>query len=250
MHLFLIFFLFLQAPPSSLTGQIKTSDGQPVAGAVVVTQKYFPNGGFSEVKATTSEDGRFSILPGGKVLFVRKDGFVPLAHTLQPNQTQIDITLELLSREKTFFVPDCFETYGLTWKTAYNEKLRPKHIEFHGLGHIYPVPRSVLVERYRDEDFVTDFVIYPRRTKYKMVIHGGGLWGANYPRPDFFENLAEFSERALSTGEIGEEIRATLKNGHKSRWVGGMTSDAFYYNVTPQAAAFFDSIIDHGCKLH
>lgn len=76
-----------------------------------------------------------------------------------------------------------------------------------------------------------------------------GLYIGDYPDIYLFDNAATFTERALSTGEDAEEIRGTLEDGNRFRWVGASRGAVFYRDVTPQAAEYFDRIIDRGCIL-
>lgn len=80
-----------------------------------------------------------------------------------------------------------------------------------------------------------------------MGIHWGLFWIGDYPDVHLLDNVVEFTERALSTGENAEDIHGTLGNGQKFRWVGASMGDAFYYDVSSAAAAYFDRIIDQGC---
>jgi hypothetical protein len=45
----------------------------------------------------------------------------------------------------------------------------------------------------------------------------------------------------------GTDIRGTLKNGNRWRYFGHATEDFYYYDVSTEAAAYFDRIIDNVC---
>jgi hypothetical protein len=243
-------WLASQSTVPSLTGRVTTSDGQPVPGAAVITQHFNAGGGYGSVESKTLADGQFSLAAGGKVLFVRKSGYVPTSRILASDQDDLQVIMEPVSDARTMRVLACKDTYGFDRQTLKNSKLWPKGAQFYGDTHLYPVPQRLRVEDHNDIDYAFHVVFFPKGKKNRMLIHSGSLWGAYYPDLHFFENVMEFTERALGTGENAEEIQGTLKNGHKFRWLGGATSEISYYDVTPEAAAFFDRIIDQGCILN
>lgn len=246
----LLFLLAFQSGNPGLTGTVTTADGHPVAGAAVLTQEFNQGGGYGNVEVKTGEDGRFSTITGGKVLYVRKPGFVPLSRKLQPGETDLRIIVEPVSEERTMRIPGCMERYRLSGETLSNRKLWPKGMRFLGLWHVYPVPKSLHIKSRTDTDYGIHLISYPKNKKVRMGIHWGLMWGGHYPYLELYKNAATFTERALNTGENTEEIRGTLSNGNKFRWVGGRTSDAFYDDAPPEAAAFFDKIIDQGCFVN
>jgi hypothetical protein len=69
-----------------------------------------------------------------------------------------------------------------------------------------------------------------------------------YPDVHLFDNVKEFTERALSTGENTEELKGSLKDESRFRCVGASSGDVFYYDVTSEAAEYFDRIIDRAAS--
>jgi hypothetical protein len=242
-------WITLQASGPSLSGRVVDPGGQPIADAAVSSQLFYPTGGYTSVKTRTNQDGQFSLAADGKVIFVRKAGFVPLTHMLARDERRVQLVLEPLSQLKTLHVAGCRDTYGIDRQVLSSHKFNPKGVTLYGEAHLYPVPNNAAVEHQSDVDYGAHIVSSPKGRKNRMFIYWGFSYIGDYPNVHFFDNVVAFTERALSTAEDTEEIKGTLKNGHKFRWVGASLGSVFYHDVTPQAAEYFDRIIDQGCVL-
>jgi hypothetical protein len=242
-------WITLQASGPSLSGRVVDPGGQPIADAAVSSQLFYPTGGYTSVKTRTNQDGQFSLAAAGKVIFVRKAGFVPLTHMLARDEKQVQLVLEPVSELKTLHVAGCRETYGVDRQVLSSHKFKPKGVTLYGEAHLYPVPNNAAVEHQSDVDYGAHIVSSPKGRKNRMLIYWGFSYIGDYPNVHLFDNVVAFTERALSTAEDTEEIKGALKNGHKFRWVGASLGSVFYYDVTPQAAEYFDRIIDQGCVL-
>jgi hypothetical protein len=241
--------LFSQSSRQVVSGRVVDTSGQPVSAAVVSGQLFNNLGGYSRVKTNSKPDGRFSLAADGKVVFVRKAGFVPFTHVLVRDEKQLRLVLEPLSDLTTMHVQGCRKMYGVDSQTLSLRKVKPKDVTLYGEAHLYPVPDNAAVEHTSDLDYGAHIVSYPKDSKNQMVIYWGLLYIGDYPDIYLFDNAATFTERALSTGEDAEEIKGTLKDGNRFRWVGASRGVVFYRDVTPQAAEYFDRIIDRGCIL-
>ena len=242
-------WITFHASGPSLSGRVVDPGGQPIAGAAVSSQLFYPTGGYTSVKTRTNQDGQFSLTADGKVIFVRKAGFVPLTHMLARDERQVQLVLEPLSQLKTLHVAGCQETYGVDREVLSSHKFKPKGVTLYGEAHLYPVPNNAAVEHQSDVDYGAHIVSSPKGRKNRMFIYWGFSYIGDYPDVHLFDNVVAFTERALSTAEDTEEIKGTLKNGHKFRWVGASLGSVFYHDVAPQAAEYFDRIIDQGCVL-
>jgi hypothetical protein len=252
MRMFAAILGLLLVPQSSsplLSGRIVDSNGQGVPDVAVLSQLFNPTGGYSTVKTHTNQDGRFSFAADGKVIFVRKAGFVPLTHMLTQDEKQVQIVLEPVSELKTLNVPSCQDMYGVDRQILSSHKFKPKGVTLYGEAHLYPVPDNAAVEHKSDIDYGAEIVSYRKGRKNHMLIYRGYSYLGEYPDVHLFDNVNEFTERALSTAENTEEIKGTLKNGHRFRWIGASFGTAFYHDVTSEAAEYFDRIIDKGCIL-
>jgi hypothetical protein len=238
-----------QASSPLLSGRIVDSNGQAVPDAAVLSQLFNPTGGYSTVKTHTNQDGRFSLAADGKVVFVRKTGFVPLTHTLVRDEKQVLLILEPLSSPGIMNVQRCWDVYHVNSAVLSSHKFKPKGVTLYGDAHLYPVPDNAAVEHKRDIDYGAEIISYRKGRKNHMLIYWGYSYLGEYPDVHLFDNVNEFTERALSTAENTEEIKGTLKNGHRFRWIGASFGPAFYYDVTSEAAEYFDRIIDQGCVL-
>jgi hypothetical protein len=241
--------LFSQSSRHVLSGRVVDSSGQPVSGSVVSSQLFNDLGGYSSVKTNSNSDGQFSLAADGKVVFVRKAGFVPFTHMLVRDEQQLRLILEPLSDLTTMHVQGCQDMYGVDRQILSSHKFKPKGVTLYGDAHLYPVPDSAAVEHKSDVDYGAEIVSYRKGRKNHMLIYRGYSYLGEYPDVHLFDNVNEFTERALSTAENTEEIKGTLKNGHQFRWIGASFGTAFYYDVTSEAAEYFDRIIDKGCIL-
>lgn len=242
-------WITFHASGPSLSGRVVDPGGQPIADAAVSSQLFYPTGGYTSVKTRTKQDGQFSLAADGKVIFVRKAGFVPLTHMLARDEKQVQLVLEPLSQLKTLHVAECRVTYGVDRQVLSSHKFNPKGVTLYGEAHLYPVPNHAAVEHQSDVDYGAHIVSSPKGRNNRMFIYWGFSYIGDYPDVHLFDNVVAFTERALSTAEDTEEIKGTLKNGHKFRWVGASLGSVFYHDVTPQAAEYFDRIIDQGCVL-
>jgi hypothetical protein len=248
----IILLSLIQGASPTITGHITSTDNQAIAGATVMSQRLNSLGGYSSVEAQTDSDGKFSLAVDGRVLFVRKAGFVPVTRILGsadkgPAGRNVQVTLEPVSDDKTLYIPRCQKLYGVENRALVLRKFKPKGVILYGDSHLYPVPDNARVEHMSDNDYGVDDVVFRGNHKTRLRIYRGMMWIGFYPDIHLFDNAAEFSERALSTGENSEEIRGTLRNGNKFRWVGAFNGEIFYYDAPLAAAAYFDRIIDQGC---
>ena len=166
---------------------------------------------------------------------------------LRPNEQALQLTMQSVSPDSTFNLPTCSDKYHVQDEDLVRGKQVPKDIRLLGFSHLLPVPVKTHVKDYHDIDYGMHVISFPRNKIEHMITHDGPLWGAYYPFVDLLKNVIHLQERALSTGEDSEEMRGVLSNGNKFRWIGGRFDDAYYYDVSPEAAIFFDRIIDEMC---
>lgn len=234
-------------PGDTLTGRVLEPDGHGLAGAVVLTQHFFDTGGYNEPEVTTAADGSFSLPLGGSIVFVRKTGFVPFAYFLLGQEHKLEVTLHPVTSDSTFNLPTCSEKYHVQDQDLIRGRHVPKNVRLLGFSHLLPIPVEARIKNSHDIDYSKHVISFPHNKKEHMITHDGPLWGAYYPSVNLLKNVAHLQERALSTGEDSEEMRGVLSNGHRFRWIGGNFDDAYYYDVSPEAAEFFDHIIDQMC---
>lgn len=252
MRMFAAILGLLLVPQSSgplLSGRIVDPSGRPVPAAAVLSQFFNPTGGYGTVKTQTNQDGRFSLAADGRVVFVRKAGFIPLAHMLVRDERKILLVLEPLSAPGIMHVQRCRDVYRVDSARLSSHKFKPKGVTLYGDAHLYPVPDNAAVEHQSDIDYGAEIVSYRKGRKNHMLIYWGYSYLGEYPDIHLFDNVDKFTERALSTEENTEEIKGTLKNGRRFRWIGASFGPTFYYDVTSEAAEYFDRIMDQGCVL-
>jgi hypothetical protein len=79
-----------------------------------------------------------------------------------------------------------------------------------------------------------------------------GIYGNNSTRgvvpKQWLTSSTNVTRRTWVLGRgTGTDIRGTLKNGNRWRYFGHPTEDFHYYDVSTEAAAYFDQIIDNVC---
>jgi hypothetical protein len=121
-------WMAFQASGPSLSGRVVDPSGQPIADAAVSSQLFYRTGGYTSVKSRTNQDGQFSLAADGKVIFVRKAGFVPLTHMLARDEREVQLVLEPVSELKTLHVPGCQDIYGVDSQVLSSHKFKPKGV--------------------------------------------------------------------------------------------------------------------------
>jgi hypothetical protein len=111
------------------------------------------------------------------------------------------------------------------------------------------IPDGTKIERNSDIDSDSISIIYLSPKGYEsMLIGTGPLWGGGVPPIHFFISHKEIQERELLAGERSAiDFRVIDMDGRGWREIGFFTESISYSNVSGQAAAFFDSIIDTMC---
>lgn len=213
-----------------LTGTVKSSDGKPLAG-VSVYARYG--------STTTDSQGTFRIKRTEPVFFFSRSGYEPLAVVPVKDQNELSVTMEQ-SAGKTWVVPNC--------------KDRPP--ESTGRQLRFAIPKEARVELVTDVDYRKRLVRYPRGKKKEwLALWDGATVSFGHPSPEDFLDATVFWERSITfenASEIGaigtEDARGVTKSGGLWRWAGELGEFAKYWDVSPEAAAYFDKIIDGMCN--
>jgi|SRR5215469_769851 len=214
-----------------LTGTVKSSDGKPLAGVLVW-------GGRKE-SARTDSQGAFRINRSQPVFFFSLPGFEPLTVVPAKDQSELNLTLTD-SVGRTWIVQDC------------GDKLSQSS----GLQLRFTIPKGAKIKVVTSDDYQKRYVPYPHGKKKEwLVLWKGGSVSMGQPVPDDFLDAASFQERSISWngasalgGGVAEDARGVVKSGGLWRWAGSFGEAATYWGISPEAAAYFDKIIDGMCN--
>jgi len=142
---------------------------------------------------------------------------------------------EMHAQEATWEVPACT-----------NAKIDGKRVRVVNLTYI--MPRHTLLRKFHDVDNGGYRIFAQRSGKPEILTL---FWGVN-AYPETIENSSKYDRRLLTLpdGRKGVDARGVISNGGSERaWrsTGVMALLAYYRDVTPGTAKYFDTIIDSVC---
>jgi hypothetical protein len=125
----------------------------------------------------------------------------------------------------------------------------PGFQKFVGGRYKLRIPKRVIVNRGQDadyEDYGLGFV------SQKKTFWLSGIFGPNATsgkvREDWLASSVEVTQRTWKRGEFeGVDAKGRLRNGNYWRYFGQPGESIKYYDVSGEAAAFFDRILDGVC---
>ena len=111
------------------------------------------------------------------------------------------------------------------------------------------VPEGVELKQSFDTDYGTYAISFGSANNRVWLT---GIYGNNSTRgvlpKKWLAASTKVTRRTWLLGRgAGIDIRGTLKNGNRWRYFGHPTEDFHYYDVSTEAAAYFDRIIDNVC---
>ena len=214
-------------------GVVVSESGKPLSGVTVRTRKRCCP--FMEKQTITDESGSFILQPDAVVAHFRADDFRPLSVVVHSGQEDLRIVLE--------------GAEGTTWKIPFCASLK-EHGERVGSTFKFLVPEAVATSGHTDVDYRKYFMKYPHTTD-TLVLWSGPYASNVDPDGELLENSTSFSERWISapaTPNIGIDAVGFSKDGKPWRWCGLLITDSgSYIGVSPEAAKYFDTVIDSVC---
>ena len=116
----------------------------------------------------------------------------------------------------------------------------------------FPVPSDAVVKKGFDVDYGWYDITPPKNNSNVLSIGYGPMWGGLSGVENLRKLLTHQVERTLVPDDkkiigSGTDIKGRLKNGNYSRLFGFSWETIEYNDVSQEAAASFDSIIDNGC---
>ena len=218
--------------PSQVAGLVTDDQGRPLAGVVV-------NALLGDL-TVTGQDGRFRLTEAWPVVRFTADGFVPSTRLTTTIAAEATIVLRAAAIPPRV-VPAC--------TGAPAAQTRPGRL-------VIPTPKGVRRSRADDIDYETE----SWRFKGVWLQHGWGTsWSGGLPLPQTLENLTRVEERdvrlplAPTPGapsvHLLSDVRGIHPDGRRYRFVGQMLETFEYRHASPEAAAFFDRMLDAMCYV-
>jgi hypothetical protein len=229
--------LLQRGPTPAFSGRVVADDGKPIAGVQVWTTGFLSFGGDTQ----TDADGRFSMkiststLPGDRpTARFSRSGYSPLTVVLPEARNDYVFTLHRTD-QPPWQVPLC------TQQTQFGGS----DLSFMA----FVLPKGTKTRREQDVDYSTQGVQFK---KAWMIYGQGPTWSSGFPPnlSSYVQNVSELTERDVRFNEdvSGVEYRGKRTDGTYFRFIGMLGQTADYDHVTPQAAAFFDGIMDTMCQ--
>src|SRR5262249_49133869 len=113
----------------------------------------------------------------------------------------------------------------------------------------FVLPKGTNIRRGNDVDYSTAHVQFKKNW---MRYGSGPTWSFGLPPilSSYLENVAELSERDVifNSDVVGVEYRGKRTDGTYFRFIGKFVETIEYDDVTREAAAFFDGILDTMCQ--
>jgi hypothetical protein len=209
---------------AEISGTVRSAAGPPISGALVVNLSIW----LPHVYERTSQDGRFRV-PGDapSVLLIDQDGYQPVIRRHDPKDGELAVTLAPEGPVRV--LPVCRHDHALA-----HPEIKIK------------LPRGA--QHCGDIDFSCRAIPFKSGSSkaFMSVMSGVTIGGLPTWIPvDGLVRLEVTSFRMV--GIRGLDFRWVRTDGRRSRLFGYGLSNAWYDEVPPEAAAYFDSLIDRAC---
>jgi len=112
-----------------------------------------------------------------------------------------------------------------------------------------PLPASAIVKKGRDVDYSNYYIGFGKKKNRVWLsgISGPNATSGQVPK-DWLSSSSDVSQRTWKFGEFeGVDAKGKLANGNYWRYFGQFGESLKYYDVSAEAAAYFDGIIDNLC---
>lgn len=223
-----ILMLSIKSFAAELSGTVKSASGQPLAQVFI-----FYGRSLNDI-AESDSNGSFTLPHFGRVISFRRAGFRPLTKIVAPSTTKLDVILED-SAATEWLIPSCSNVKDAGKRVGYSLRL--------------PVPKGVIARKGNDIDYSSFSIGYGAKEN-RVWLSGieGPMASLGVPPEDWILNAQEFTERSYKSGKAeGVDMRGRLADGTYWRYVGRLGESIEYNNLSREAAAFFDKIIDSAC---
>ncbi len=229
------FFVLLAAScHAQVSGRVLSESGEPISGASVISVREGETGYLAKNETNTDKAGKFRLASRGSVLLTTQPGFIPDFHPLAAGEGAVVLTLKPLSAEPPISFLACPSKAG--------DNDYPI-----GFSHRIPIGNAVPVRSKHGIDTVDYTFSFPGHENEVMTVWSG-MYAFQWPRLDVLPETTMFSARGIEDSP-NAEMRGTLKNGDRWRWIWMPSGAIDYYDVSPEAADFFDQLINQTCTI-
>jgi hypothetical protein len=113
------------------------------------------------------------------------------------------------------------------------------------------LPKGAIVKKGRDVDYSNYAIgIGPKKGRVRLAGIYGPLATSGKVPADWLSASAEVSQRTWKFADLdGVDAKGKLKNGNYWRYFGIFGESIEYYDVSEEAATYFDGIINNVCFL-
>ncbi len=235
---------------------VRGESGQPLSGVTAFDEEGFSQG-------TTGTNGELELVPRGALVGFARDGYCPATVSLDLHRTTIEVDLHPCS-DREQWVPAC--------SAADVQEKSGKRVSG-GFGSIL-VPVDTPVERGADIEQQATYVYYGQgRARRRLLLGSGHGWVGPMPSRELREESVEMTVRRLITPRqgipldrlpwaaqremknpseswyytAGVDMQGALRDGRRWRYIGTRGSSTSYDPVYPEAADFFDALLQTLC---
>ena len=231
----LVFVGHATSPPG-IRGKALSSSEKPIAGVKIYAGKETCCPAKRAV-VETDKDGAFDLSDPGALIYVRHPKFRPVSRILHAGEEDILLTLEDATATNRS-IPSCSKGKELGKRM--------------GFVFRFLIPRGSRERHGYDVDYAYSYVSYPNEKNVLQIMSGPLVtWGMPLPFADRLLSSESFEERwivGFDGGWVGIDASGRLRNGNRWRQVTMAWHEASWYdNVSDQAAASFDKILDSVC---
>jgi len=209
-----------------IQGFVRAADGKPINNVII------------HRLGKTDEAGHFKmaadVLRYCKTLIFDKKGFVPTVISLDPKNTNLNITLEQEKDISVWDIPTCSSARGN------GKRLVGKYL-------ILSLPREMKFKTGVDSDYRYYSMRLTQGGKTHFLNGGwGNLYGGTYPSGEVLLRMQHYTYRRTS---LGIDWRGVTKDGKYCRYFGASPVFEIYFYETDskEAANVFDRILEGIC---
>lgn len=221
-----------------LIGVVRSISGHPLPGVFIYSRsqkQMIPreNDNANPFHTTTDKDGKFRLTEYGRVLFLRKPGYKPLAKKIDLLDKRIEIFLEVERPRKS--VPNCTLN---------------RRSEILKLGKVsLSFDAEYIVEKHKGADSL--YIVIRSKEKPEsnvLSILSGTTASIGFPAEELLLSSETYQIHSLGVGNsVWVSAIGSLSTGGRWRFLGNSTTVISYEAASNEDAILFDRIIDSLC---
>ncbi len=193
----------------------------------------------------TDAEGNFKLSDPGKIIYIRGDGFRPTSRVVTPGTTGMRIELEPDQKTK-WNIEECAKS-----GSPRGAKFLPSRSSRFSYLVRFSLPKNAKLKKTADVDYVSYVVRFGKTHEWMELMRGVNVGSSGDPYDDWLVKSSEYSERRIGGHSWGIDSRGVFKDGTRWREANMQIGQEYvhYEKVSPEAAAYFDAIVDSACML-